>query len=278
MSPAAQAARANIAAVSCLPCWNDWSVRFGASYDLFGTGNTALKVSVGKFLGQQALGLASSVNPLSGQTDARTWTDFDRNGTIFDATGNFQANEVDADRRATRTSGCLPAARSSTRTCRGRTTGRRAISVQHALFPRVSVTAGYYHRSFYNIQYTKNTLVNPDTDYTPFNITVPQNSASAQRRRAGDHDVQPESGQGQRRQQRRDVVREQHARLQRRGIQRERAVRQGLPVRRHHHRADGHRQLHRSQPNSNANNRRFCSYTPPFQTLYKASAVVHVAV
>jgi hypothetical protein len=50
--------RADVAAVSCLPCWTDWSVRFGASYDLFGTGNTALKLSVGKFLGQQALGLA----------------------------------------------------------------------------------------------------------------------------------------------------------------------------------------------------------------------------
>src|SRR5439155_670123 len=94
MSAAAQAARAHIDPISCVPCWKDWTVRFGASYDLFGTGKTALKTSIGKFVGQQALGLASSVNPLAAQTDARTWSDLDRNGTIFDASGNVQLNEI----------------------------------------------------------------------------------------------------------------------------------------------------------------------------------------
>src|SRR5206468_3090608 len=94
MTATAQAARTNIAPVSCVPCWKDWAVRFGASYDLFGTGKTALKMSIGKFVGQQALGLASSVNPLAAQTDARTWSDLDRNGTIFDASGNVQLNEI----------------------------------------------------------------------------------------------------------------------------------------------------------------------------------------
>src|SRR5213078_3033351 len=87
-------ARADIAPSACLPCWNDWTIRSGASYDLFGTGKTALKVSVGKFLGQQALGLASSTNPLAGQSDSRQWTDADRSGTIFDANGAVQFSEL----------------------------------------------------------------------------------------------------------------------------------------------------------------------------------------
>ena len=176
MSAAAQAARASIAPVSCVPCWNDWSIRFGASYDLFGNGKTALKTSVGKFLGQQALGLASSVNPGGNQTDARAWTDLDRNGTVFDANGNVQFNEIGPPRNnnfgipgigTTQFDPALPRP----------TNWEETVSVQHELLPNVSVTGGYYHRSFQHLQYTKNTLVDPNADYTPFTITVPVNAS-----------------------------------------------------------------------------------------------------
>jgi hypothetical protein len=175
MSPAAQAARANIAPSACLPCWNDWTVRGGLSYDLFGTGKTALKMSVGKFLGQQALGLATATNPLAGQSDTRAWTDVDRNGTIFDAAGNVQFNELGVTANnnfgipglgTTQFDPALPRP----------TNWEESVSVQHALFPRVSVTAGYYHRSFQHIQYTKNTLIDPVADYQLFNIPGPSNA------------------------------------------------------------------------------------------------------
>jgi Carboxypeptidase regulatory-like domain len=270
MSPAAQAARADVAAVSCLPCWTDWSVRFGASYDLFGTGNTALKLSIGKFLGQQALGLASNVNPLSGQTDARTWTDFDRNGTIFDANGNFQANEVTGPTRNANFG--LPAGATQFDPNLPRPNNwEEAISIQHALFSRVSVTAGYYHRSFYNIQYTKNTLVDPVADYIPFNITVPQNprlpngggqaitmynlnpakvSAVNSVLTWSENNTRVYNG----------VEVSVNARLGKGfvfgGVTTERTA------------TDNCTDL----TNSNANNLRFCSNTPPFQTLYKTSA------
>jgi Carboxypeptidase regulatory-like domain len=270
MSPAAQAARADVAAVSCLPCWTDWSVRFGASYDLFGTGNTALKLSIGKFLGQQALGLASNVNPLSGQTDARTWTDFDRNGTIFDANGNFQANEVTGPTRNANFG--LPAGATQFDPNLPRPNNwEEAISIQHALFSRVSVTAGYYHRSFSNIQYTKNTLVDPDADYIPFSITVPQNprlpngggqvitmynlnpakvSAVNSVLTWSENNTRVYNG----------VEVSVNARLGKGfvfgGVTTERTA------------TDNCTDL----TNSNANNRRFCSNTPPFQTLYKTSA------
>ena len=175
MSAAAQAARASIAPVACLPCWNDWTIRAGASYDLFGTGKTALKVSLGKFLAQQALGLATATNPLAGQSDTRAWTDVDKNGTIFDAAGNVQANELGVTANnnfgipglgTTQFDPALPRA----------TNWEESVSVQHALFPRVSVTAGYYHRSFQHIQYTKNTLIDPVADYQAFTIPGPVNA------------------------------------------------------------------------------------------------------
>jgi hypothetical protein len=174
MSAAAQAARAQIEGVTCTPCWSDWSVRGGASYDLFGNGKTAVKMSVGKFLAQEALGLAASVNPLNGQTDTRQWTDRDGNGTIFDANGNVQFNELGA---TTNNRFGLPGGGTVIDPDLPRSTNwEETVSVQHELFPRVSVTGGYYHRSFQHIYITKNLLVNPDTDFTPFTITVPRNA------------------------------------------------------------------------------------------------------
>ena len=150
ISAAAQAARANIAPSACLPCWNDWTIRSGASYDLFGSGKTALKVSIGKFLGQQALGLATSTNPLAGQSDTRAWTDVDKNGTIFDAAGNVQFGELGVT--ANNNFGIPGLGTTQFAPALSRPTNwEESVSVQHALFPRVSVTAGYYHRSFQHV-------------------------------------------------------------------------------------------------------------------------------
>ena len=126
------------------------------------------------------------------------------------------------------------------------TNWEESVSVQHELFPRVSVTGGYYHRTFQHIQYTKNTLVDPVADYQPFTITVPANAEPARWRRQVDHRVQPEPDQARHRQQRADVVRQQLAGLQRLRVQRERAsAARRLHVRRHHDRAHGDQHLHR---------------------------------
>ena len=157
MSTAARAARADIAPVSCMPCWKDWSIRTGASYDLFGTGKTALKTSVGKFVGQQALGLASGVNPLSSQTDTRAWNDLDKNGTIFDAAGNVQFNEIGA---STNLNFGMPGTGGTVfdpNTPRNYN-WEETVTLQHELIPNVSVTGGYYHRSFPLADYQQSQL------------------------------------------------------------------------------------------------------------------------
>jgi hypothetical protein len=160
--------------VTCIPCWNDWSIRAGASYDLFGTGKTALKTSVGKFLAQQALGLTATLNPMASQSDTRTWTDRDGNGSALDAAGNVQFNELGP---STNLNLAIPGG--STQIASGLPRGtnwEESLSVQHELLPRVSVTAGYYRRQFYNLQYTQNLALDPNTSFTPFTITVPANA------------------------------------------------------------------------------------------------------
>jgi hypothetical protein len=175
MSAAADGGPQVIAPVECLPVLERLAIRGGASYDLFGTGKTALKLSVGKFLGQQALGLATNTNPLAGQNDTRQWIDRDGNNTIFDAQGIVQFNELGVTANnnfgipgigSTQFDPALPRP----------TNWEESVSVQHQLTPRLSVTGGYYHRSFQHIQYTKNTLIDPVADYQAFTIIAPANA------------------------------------------------------------------------------------------------------
>jgi hypothetical protein len=155
----------------CIPCWHDWSIRLGGSYDIFGNGKTALKASVGKFLAQQALGLTGTLNPMTGQTDRRAWTDRDGNGRALDANGLVQSNEIGA---STNLNFGIPGA--SARIAEGLPRGinwEESVSIQHELVPRVAVTGGYYRRHFSNLQYSQNRSLDPAVNFTPFQVVIP---------------------------------------------------------------------------------------------------------
>src|SRR5258705_3605965 len=59
-----------------VPNWKDISPRIGGVWDVFGTGKTAVKASVSRYLAAQTAAFAQSVNPMTAlATDTRTWTD-----------------------------------------------------------------------------------------------------------------------------------------------------------------------------------------------------------
>ena len=150
------------------------------------------------------------------------------------------------------------------------TNWEESVSLQHELFPRVSVTGGFYHRSFQHLQYTTNTLVNPTADYMPFNITIPANPNLP-------------NGGGQ-------VITMYNLNPNKLGLvnsvltwsKNNTRVYNGFEI-------SGNARFSRGfvfggittertatnecadLSNSNPNNRRFCDRTPPFQTLFKAS-------
>ena len=68
-------------AVSCVPCWTDLNPRVGVSYDLFGTGRTALKMSAGRYSGRTSttVGVAASPVSTSVVNASRTWNDTSHN-------------------------------------------------------------------------------------------------------------------------------------------------------------------------------------------------------
>ncbi len=150
-----------------VPNWNDWSVRFAATYDLFGNGKTALKANAGKYVASQAAGFAQTFNGMNGATQTRTWNDADRNGTILDANGNIQTNEVIG---GTSNFGQITA-RPDPNLARGNN-WEYSAQLQHEVMARTSVTVGFYHRDFYNLQVADNQNLTT-ADWTALSIAVP---------------------------------------------------------------------------------------------------------
>ena len=159
-------------AVENVPNWKDWAIRLAASYDLFGNGKTAVKANVGKYVASAALGFAELFNTLTAQSETRTWRDLDGNRTVLDANGNLQREEIIG---GTANFGQASGTDRPDPDLKREYNWESGVQIQHELFPRVSVTAGYHHRTFGNIQITDNLNLSP-SDWTSFTIVAPNDS------------------------------------------------------------------------------------------------------
>ena len=166
-------------AVHKIPEWKDWNPRLGASYDLFGTGKTALKVSLGRYgdLTGSALTLNNHPVRTSVTQVTRRWTDENRNYTPDCDLRNFNENgECGAISDQNFGQNNANATRYADGVMRG--TGVRsflwdfATEIQHELRAGVSLSGGYYRNWSGNFRVTDNLAVTP-TDYSPYYITAP---------------------------------------------------------------------------------------------------------
>ncbi len=163
--------------------WNDVTPRLGATYDVFGNGKTAFKVTLNKYLeglGTTGFGAAQTsdapnpINRLS-NTASRVWTD---NGDFIPQCdlNNFAANgeclAVDNPNFGT----VLPGTTYDPDLMRG--WGKRAnnweftTSVQQEIIPRMSLDVQYARRWYGNIRLMDDLAASP-ADYTPFTFKAP---------------------------------------------------------------------------------------------------------
>ena len=137
--------------------WKDISPRLGVSFDVFGNGKTAIKTSIARYVNGQQIAVADAANPETtvGVSDTRAWKDLDNNGSPFDTAGHIQSNELTAS-ASTPNFGKNIATTTMTDPAILNGWGVRgynweyAISGQHELAPKVSVSGGYYRRWYGN--------------------------------------------------------------------------------------------------------------------------------
>jgi hypothetical protein len=161
--------------------FTDLSPRLGAAYDLFGTGKTAVKFSLGRYVGALGAFFPSFVNPANTivQRANRTWNDANRNGApdcdLNNRAGNAECGPIDnaafgTVRVATRYAEDVLEGYSNREF-----TWTGSVAVQHELMPRVSLNVGYFRTWHGNFQATDNLLVTP-ADYDPYCITAPRDA------------------------------------------------------------------------------------------------------
>jgi hypothetical protein len=165
--------------VSNVPNWNDISPRVGVAYDLFGTGKTALKASVNRYVTQAVFGFTANANPFQTtvNTATRGWND--ANGNYIpegDPLNPLPNGEFTGTLSNLNFGKSIVTTRLDPEVSEG--WGKRGsnweytASVQHELIARVSLEAGYHRRTFHNQTVTDNLDVTP-ADYDQFCITAP---------------------------------------------------------------------------------------------------------
>jgi len=168
-------------ALDNVPNWKDINPRFGVVWDPTGSGQTAIKFGINRYVNGATTGAATAFAPVNASISntTRSWSD---------ANGNFLP---DCDLRLAGSNGeCGALANASFGQLQSRVNadpnwtngwGKRAynwqmsLAMDRQLWSGVSVMAGFYRTWYGNFIAVDNLEVTPD-DYSPFCVDVPSDS------------------------------------------------------------------------------------------------------
>ena len=145
-----------------LPDWFDVAPRFGIVYDLTGDSTTALKFSVNRYNLNDTTNFAARYDAASLQSDTRNWRDV--NGDDI-----AQDHEIGPSNNVQFGAG---AARRPDPDIRREYNLEYSAGVDRQLTPNLSVAGAWYRRSYRNLIWADNLLIEP-TDYAAFDVANP---------------------------------------------------------------------------------------------------------
>jgi hypothetical protein len=166
--------------------WHDVAPRSGLAYDLFGTGKTAIKVSLNKYLAFYALPnsggtFTTDMAPVSRlvTNTTRSWNDANRNFVPDCALTNPVANGECGAMSNPDFGSTRPGVSYDPETLTGwnkrEYNWQFSAGIQHELLPRVSLDVSYFRTWFGNFIVTDNRSL-AAADYDTFSITAPVDS------------------------------------------------------------------------------------------------------
>jgi Carboxypeptidase regulatory-like domain len=154
--------------VTGVPAWRNTTPRLGVAWDVFGSGKTAVKVAIGKYLeAPNPPTFTRTANPAGGlvQSATRTWSD--TNGDFIP-----QANELGPINPPNFGSTVVSTRYDPSALSNRIYNWELSAQVQQEVAPRVSVNLGYFRRWYGNLRVTDNLNIGP-TDYSPYSVTAP---------------------------------------------------------------------------------------------------------
>ena len=175
------------------PNWTDINPRVGVSYDLTGSGRTALKGSIGRYVGKEAVSVARAFNPIFTAVNStnRSWNDADGDFSpdcdLTDFTANGECGPISNALFGGLRPDALVANENLTEGFGNRDYfWDTALEVQHELAPGMSMQVGYYRNwsdhfrglprgDFRTVYLLDNTSLTPE-DFDPYCITAPTDS------------------------------------------------------------------------------------------------------
>jgi hypothetical protein len=168
-----------------IPNWNnDLAPRLSGAYDMFGNGRTALKASWSKYYERLTGGFANTYAP-GVQTETRNWFDCDLNAArtacstlVVPTNGDDVAQDNEIGLSGTSNFGTTVSDRDMDPNIRRQGDTEITATISHQLLSRLSVTAGWYHRTYQDLRQMDRTLI-ATSDYTSFTTPMPDISRDA---------------------------------------------------------------------------------------------------